>query len=135
MPSRRALLSALALTALAGVAPGMASAADDKKKGGGVNYTQFPTITVFTQVNSARHGTMSVEVGLYADDPKMTAQIALYQPRLQDAYVTRLQAYAANINSRSLVDTDYVASQLQAATNQVLGKPGARVLLGSIMVN
>ena len=110
-------------------------AADDKKKGGGANYTQFPTITVFTQANAARHGTMSVEVGLYADDPKMTAQIALYQPRLQDAYVTRLQTYAANLNPHSLVDTDYVSAQLQQATNQILGRAGARVLLGSIMVN
>ncbi|MEI9904892.1 MAG: Tat pathway signal protein [Asticcacaulis sp.] len=130
---RRAFLSALVLAA---ALPATAMAAEDnKKKGGGANYTQFPMITVFTQANSTHHGTMSVEVGLYADDPKMTAQIALYIPRLQDAYLSRLQAYAANLNSRSMVDTDYVSGQLQAATNQVLGKTGAHVLLGSIMLN
>ncbi len=134
---RRQLLAALALAAptLAGVVPATARAAEDKKKGGGVNYTQVPMITVFTQAGSYHHGTMSVEVGLYADDPKMTAKVALYMPRLQDAYVSRLQAYAANLNARSLVDTDYLSAQLQAATNQILGQTGARVLLGSIMLN
>lgn len=130
--NRRALLAFLTLAAAAPVA---ARASDNKKKGGGANYTQFPMITVFTQAGSLHHGTMSIEIGLYADDPKMTAMIQLYMPRLQDAYLSKLQTYAANLNTRSLVDTDYVSNQLQAATNQVLGKPGARVLLGSIMLN
>ena len=130
---RRAFLSGLAFAA---TAPSARAAADDnKKKGGGLNYTQFPMLNLFTGAASTRHGTMSVEVGLYADDARMTAQIALYMPRLQDAYVSRLQAYASGLNARSMVDTDYVSAQLQAATDQVLGRRGARILLGSIMLN
>ncbi len=129
---RRHLLAACLFAA---AMPAVARADDNKKKGGGVNYTQFPMITVFTQAGSYHHGTMSIEVGLYAADPKMTARIALYMPRLQDAYVSRLQAYAGNLNARSMVDTDYLSAQLQMATNQVLGQTGAQVLLGSIMLN
>jgi len=109
--------------------------AEDKKKGGGKGYTQFPTISVFTDANRSRHGTLSVDVGLYSDNPKMVAQIQLYMPRLQDAYVGILQAYAGNLTRTSLVDTDYIATQLQAATDRVLGTKGAKLLLGSILLN
>lgn len=133
---RRHLLFAPLLLALPAISlPLTAHAAEDKKKGGGVNYTQLPMITVFTQAASAHHGTMSVEVGLYAADPKMTAKIQLYLPRLRDAYVSKLQNYASGLNARSEVNTDIVGTQLQTVTNQVLGQQGATVLLGSIILN
>lgn len=100
-----------------------------------MGYTQFPTITVFTDAGRLRHGVMSVDMGLYSDNPKLVAQIKLYVPRLQDAYVTVLQGYAGNLNRTSLVDTGYVAAQLQAATDRILGVTGAKVLLGSIIIN
>ncbi|MGN6422279.1 MAG: Tat pathway signal protein [Asticcacaulis sp.] len=128
------LASALGLAA--SLAPaGSALASEAKKKGGGVGYTQFPTITVFTDAGRLRHGVMSVDMGLYSDNPKLVAQIKLYVPRLQDAYVTVLQGYAGNLNRTSLVDTGYVAAQLQAATDRILGVTGAKVLLGSIIIN
>ena len=133
--NRRSLLS-LGLAAAAVCAGGPAHAnAPEKKKGGGLGYTQFPMISVFTRGQGHRHGTMSVEVGLYADDAKLTDQIKLYRPRLMDAYVTRLQGYAANLDATSLIDTDYISGQLQATTDQILGRKGARVLLGSILLN
>lgn len=139
--NRRTLLGT-ALTATALVLPGLVlpgtaarANAPEKKKGGGLAYTQFPMISVFTRGTGAKHGTMSVEIGLYADDPKLTELVKLYLPRLQDAYVTKLQGYAANLNASSLVDTDYIATQLQTVTDQILGRKGARVLLGSILLN
>ena len=133
---RRQFLSTFLVTAAAtALSAGRASAEDAKKKGGGVGFTQFPMLTVFTQVSSNRHGTMSVDMGLYADDPKLSDQIKLYQPRLQDAYISKLQAYAANLNATSMVDTDYVSGQLQASTDLVLGRKGAKVLLGSVLMN
>ncbi|HWU49702.1 MAG TPA: Tat pathway signal protein [Asticcacaulis sp.] len=114
---------------------GSALASEAKKKGGGEGYTQFPTMTVFTDAGRLRHGVMSVDMGLYSDNPKLVAQIKLYVPRLQDAYVTVLQGYAGNLNRTSLVDTGYVAAQLQAATDRILGVTGAKVLLGSIIIN
>jgi hypothetical protein len=130
---RRALLVAsLSLlfttsSALAGGAP--------KKKGGGPGFTQFPMMSVFTRGNGHRHGTLSIDMGLYSDDAKMVDRIKLYIPRLKDAYVRRLQAYAGGLTASSLVDADYLASQLQIVTDQVLGKSGAKVLMGSILVN
>lgn len=122
-----------ALGAACAAAPAYANA--PKKKGGGLGYTQFPMISVFTKGAGHRHGSMSVELGLYCDDAKLTDQVKLYRPRLMDAYVTKLQGYAANLTAASLVDTDYVAAQLQATTDKILGRPGAKVLLGSILLN
>lgn len=132
---RRALL-ALCLTAFAvPLAAAPARAAEPKKKGGGEGYTQFPMLTVFTSGTGHRHGTLSVDMGLYSADPKMVDRIKLYMPRLKDAYINRLQAYAANLTSNSLADADYLSTQLQTVTNQVLGVNGVKVLIGSILLN
>jgi hypothetical protein len=116
------------------VAP-CAHAAEEKKKGGGKGYTQFPMITVFTQAHATHHGTMSVDMGLYTDDAKLQDQIKTYMPRLQDAYLSRLQGYANAMSANSLADSDFVSLQLQQATDKVLGHTGAKVLLGSILLN
>jgi hypothetical protein len=129
---RRQFLALIAVTGL--IAPA-ASASEPKKKGGGEAYTQFKTINVFTEASRRRHGTLSVDMGLYSDDAKLVEQIKLYQPRLQDAYVARLQAYAGSLNSSALVDTDFITMQLQSATDAILGRKGAKVLLGTILLN
>jgi len=110
-------------------------AEEEKKKGGGKGYTQFPMITVFTQANATHHGTLSVDMGLYTDDARLTTQIKAYMPRLQDAYLSRLQGYANGLSPTSLADPDYVSLQLQQATDRVLGRGGAKVLLGSVLLN
>ena len=131
--NRRALCLSLVLIAAFGATAGHAE--EEKKKGGGKGYTQFPMITVFTQANASHHGTLSVDMGLYTDDAKLQAQIKTYMPRLQDAYLSRLQTYANGLNARSLADPDYVSLQLQQATDRVLGHPGVKVLLGSVLLN
>ncbi len=128
---RRQFLTLIA----AGLVAPAASASEPKKKGGGEGYTQFKTINVFTEASRRRHGTLSVDMGLYSEDAKLVEQIKLYQPRLQDAYVARLQAYAGSLSSNALVDTDFIAMQLQSATDTVLGRKGAKVLLGTILLN
>jgi hypothetical protein len=112
-----------------------AFASEPKKKGGGEGYTQFKTINVFTAASRRKHGTLSVDMGLYSEDPKLVEQIKIYQPRLQDAYVSRLQSYAGTLNSSTLVDMDFISMQLQNATDSILGRKGAKVLLGTILLN
>lgn len=131
--TRRAFLPGLALSATALAVPALAS--EPKKKGGGPGYTQFPMMNVFTAAQGGRHGNLSLDMGLYANDPKMVDRIKLYMPRLKDAYISKLQAYAANLNTSSMVDADYLAVQLQNATDTVLGQKGAKVLIGSILLN
>ena len=81
------------------------------------------------------HGVMTVDAGLDAPDPAVHAYVLLQLPRLKDAYAQVLQAYGGALRPGTLPDADYVARQLQTATDRVLGRPGARLLLGGIMVN
>lgn len=132
----RRLFITLCLTSLSALGTATAGhASEPKKKGGGPGFTQFPMMSVFTAGSGYRHGTLSLDMGLYADDPKMVDRIKLYMPRLKDAYINKLQGYASNLTATTMVDADYVAVQLQAATDQVLGQKGAKVLLGSILLN
>jgi len=125
----------LTLAAAAALVSSPALASPPKKKGGGQSYTQFRTINVFTEAGRRRHGTLSVDMGLYSDDSRLVEQIRLYQPRLQDAYVARLQAYAGTLGAGDPVSTDFIAMQLQSATDAILGRKGAKVLLGTILLN
>ena len=56
-------------------------------------------------------------------------------PRLRAAYFQAIQAYASGLNPGALPSADYIAQTLQRQTDSVLGKPGARVLLGAIIAN
>ncbi|MBW8735240.1 MAG: Tat pathway signal protein, partial [Asticcacaulis sp.] len=113
--NRRRILVCFALFTAASAMPALAS--EPKKKGGGPGYTQFPMLNVFTAAQGGRHGNLSLDMGLYAKDSKMVDRIKLYMPRLKDAYISRLQAYAANLTPSSMVDADYLSVQLQAATD------------------
>lgn len=131
--SRRAFLSVSAACTLLPLSA--LAAAPVKKKGGGASYTQLPMITVFTQSRQQRHGTLTVEMGLDTKDEALRQKIAVSLPRLRDAFVRRLQTYALSLNRSSLVDLDYMTQELQAATDDVLQKKGARVLLSTVLLN
>ncbi|MEM9966019.1 MAG: Tat pathway signal protein [Asticcacaulis sp.] len=131
--SRRAFLSVSAACTLLPL-PALA-AGPVKKKGGGASYTQLPMITVFTQSRHQKRGTLTVEMGLDTKDEALRQTIAMSLPRLRDAFVRCLQTYALSLNRGSLVDLDYMTQELQAATDEVLKKKGAKVLLSTVLLN
>ena len=75
---RRSFLTAMLCTAGAAALVGPVRAAEQKKKGGGPGYTQFPMMNVFTQVTGRRHGTLSVDMGVYTPDLKLAADVACW---------------------------------------------------------
>lgn len=133
---RRQFLTLITSAALC-AGPGMALAsAPAKKKGGGASFAQLPLITVFTPgAGGGRHGTLTVEVGLDVKEEKLRDSVRVSMPRLRDAYVARLQAYALSLHPRALADLEYVTRELQTATDTVLKHKGAKVLLGTLMLN
>ena len=125
----------LALTAAVFIVlPALAHAdgADKKPK---ATFISIPGLAATVMRPQGGHGVMTVEAGLDAPDPALNANVLLQLPRLQDAYTQILQAYGGALRPGTLPDPDYVARQLQTATDRVLGRPGARLLLGGIMVN
>ena len=129
---------ALGLAALLALAPALARAAGkggDKKRAGGASYLPMATLLGTTVRASGQHGVLSVECGLDVPDAVLRDRAAASIPRLRSAYVETIQAYARGLPSRTPPNADYLARALQRQTDSILGKPGARLLLGAILVN
>lgn len=130
-PSRN-LLALLAAAWLLAPALAHADGADKKQKG---TYVQISGLAATVLRPDGGHGVMTVDAGIDVPDPTLRNYADLVQPRLTDAFAQALQAYAGNLAPGRPPDADYLARRLQAATDQVLGRPGARLLLGGVMVN
>lgn len=129
---RRQLLALAALTALAPVA---VAAAEEKKKTGGESYIPITTLTAYTVRPGARRGVITVDCGIDVPDAALREKAELILPRLRAAYVQQVQIYAGGLPSGTPPNPDYIARNLQRVTDQVLGKPGARVLMGAVLIN
>jgi len=140
-PARRDAL--LALTGLAfGLCAGLgfaasASADEDKakKKGGGLSYIQLESINAALRPVMGRRKVLSVESGLDVPDGGLHTRAEQSRLLLRDAYLRWLIVYAASLAPGAPPNPDVIESELQRATNQILGRPGARFVLGSVMVN
>jgi hypothetical protein len=129
----RRLILALLLT-LGLAVPALADEGE-KKKGGGETFVTLPTLTATTVRPTNRHGVLTVEAGLDIADKGLRERAEDSKPRLRDAYVDALQTQAAAIAPGAAPDPDAIAAALQRATDRVLGKSGARLLIGTVMVN
>lgn len=130
---RRNLLSLAALAALPGAA--RAAGGGDKKKSGGGSYVPIQTLLGTTIRARGSRGVLSVDCGLDVPDEALRARAEQSVPRLRAAYLQTIQSYAAGLASGALPNADYIGQSLQRQTDAVLGRPGARLLLGAIVVN
>jgi len=130
----RRLFLALTLPALLAPAALLAQGAK-KKKGGGISYIQFQTLTATIIKNDGRRGVLTVDAGVDVPDAGLRAKVNLVLPRLRAAYVQVLQAYVYSLNPGAPPDPDYLSMTLQRETDRVLGRPGAKLLLGAMLVN
>jgi hypothetical protein len=128
--TRRALLAA-ALAAL----PALAVAKEEKKKKGGESYVPIPTLLGTTRRPGGRRGVLTVECGLDIPDGRLRELAELSLPRLRSAYAETVQAYAGGLPTGSAPDAEFLAQALQRNTDAVLGRRGARLLLGTVLVN
>jgi hypothetical protein len=117
--------------------PALARAQDKAthKKGGGLSFIQLNTLTANVTRLNGRNGVMTVEVGVDVADSSLHARAAQSTPRLQAAYAEVLRVYAAGLPPGSPPDPDYLSMALQRQTDATLGRPGAKLVLGTIIVN
>jgi hypothetical protein len=132
---RRFLLGLVGLAAALPAASARASGGGEKKKSGGGSYLPLQTLLGTTTRANGRRGVLSVDCGLDVPDPALRTLAEQSVPRLRAAYVQTIQIYAAGLPQGSVPNADYLARQLQRQTDGLLGRPGARVLLGAIIVN
>lgn len=131
----RAAAIALTVCSLVALPAHAASSGGEKKKGGGASFVQFPALTATVIRADGRRGVLTVESGLDVPDGVLRERAIGLQPRLRDAYVRFLQVYAAAVPPGAAPNPDTIGASLQRSTDQVLGKPGAKLLLGTILVN
>ncbi len=126
----------LAIAAVAGMTPALAHASDkaDKKRAGGESYLPMAALLGATFRQNGR-GVLSVECGLDVKDAALRTRAEQSIPRLRAAYVETIQSYAKGLPTGAPPNADFIARTLQRQTDAILGKPGARVLLGAILVN
>ena len=134
-PSLIPTLAVVAVLAASALPPTGAAAAEEKKKGGGETFLQLPTVTATLNMGGGRLGVLTVQTGLDIPDGGLRTRADQLQPRLRDAYLRFMLTYAAGLSPGAPPNPDAIGDALQRATDQVLGKPGAKVLLGSILEN
>lgn len=111
-----------------------------RKTGGGgggppqPSYMRLPTITANVMRSGGRRGVMTVETGLDTADTALRTRVAQSAPRLRAAYAAVVQASANGLLPGAPPDVERLVAQLQAATDRTLGRAGARLLIGTVMV-
>lgn len=111
-----------------------------RKTGGGgggapqASYMRLPTITANVIRSGGRRGVMTVETGLDTPDAALRTRVAQSSPRLRAAYASVVQQAANGLLPGAPPDVERLVAQLQAATDRTLGRAGARLLIGTVMV-
>jgi hypothetical protein len=132
--NRRGLIVAGLVGALA---PALALAQEKPthKKGGGLSYIQLDTLSATIVRGNGRRGVMTVECGIDVADAGLHARAEQSTPLLRAAFSEIVRTYASGLPSGAPPNADYLSMALQRQTDTVLGRPGAKLLLGTILVN
>ncbi|HEY4586532.1 MAG TPA: Tat pathway signal protein [Brevundimonas sp.] len=128
---RRHLIG-LTLSGLAWVSAAQAS--PEKSGGGKGGYLSLPTATATVLRRDGRRGVMTVETGLDIADGALMERARLSQPRLSAAYNEVVRIAAERLLPDAPPNVEWLVVALQHATDAILGRPGAKLLLGTVMV-
>jgi len=139
------MLLALAMPAFQAAAaedlPKVNDTAKDKKKAAVHKITQSDSYMMIEPFyasimeGSRPQGLLMVGIGLDIPDPVLRERIDHEMPRLRDAYVRSLMAFAAtNVRAWRQPDVADMADRLQGVTDRYLARKGARVLLAQVMI-
>ncbi len=126
-------LAAAALPALAHASG--AGAEKEGKTATNSTYLALGNLLGTTLRSNGTRGVLSVDIGLDVPDAALRKRAEQSIPRLRAAYVQTVQSYAAGLVPGQLPSVDYIGQALQRQTDAILGRPGARVLLGAVIVN
>jgi flagellar basal body-associated protein FliL len=128
---RRALLGLAAIAVAATPAkagPAASATATDA-------YLSLPTLTATITRPGGQRGVLSIEVGLSINDAALHARTTSSLPRLRAALSGVAQQTGARLLPGQPPDIDRLSREFQATVDQTLGRAGARVLLGTVMIS
>ena len=128
---RRALLGLAAVAAAAGPAAASGGGGGSAPASG---YMRLPTITANVRRADGRRGVMTVEAGVDAPEAALRLRAQQSTPRLRAAWARVVQDAANALLPGHPPDVERLVAELQAATDEALGRRGARLLIGTVMV-
>ena len=128
---RRALIGLAAVAATA--ATGARAAAPSGGSAPAQAYLPIQTLTATVVRPDGRRGVLTVEAALHTPDPALASRAAQSVPRLRAAFNGVVSELGRGLRPGGVPDVDRLGRELQTACDQVLGRPGARVLLGTVM--
>ncbi len=77
---------------------------------------------------------MTVETGVDVPDAALRLRAEQSAPRLREAFNAVVQRNASLLLPGAPPNIDQLSRELQAATDRVLGRTGAKLLLGTVMI-
>ena len=131
----RAALIVLSAALLLAAGPALASEKPAKEGAPTSHYVEFSTLTATVLRPDRRRGVMAVDASLDIPDAALRARAVSLTPRLRAAYSQALNVYAASLPPGRPADPEYLIREMQRQTDAAIGRPGAKFLLGSILVN
>lgn len=99
------------------------------------SFTPMSILTATLVRSNGRRGVLSVESGIDVSDADLRAQVIQAVPRLRAAHSEVVRAFGAALLPGEAPDADRLARELQAATDETLGRSGARLLIGTILTS
>lgn len=135
---RRAFLAlSVALAGLAiPLSPAWASGhGGEKKDTPPPPYITIPAVTATIRKPNGKRGVLSVDCGVEVDDMPLRVRASQSIPRLRAAYASVLMKYASGLAPGAAPNPDFLSRELQRETDRVLGKPGAKFLVSSLLIN
>ena len=131
-----ALLCGIAAPAVAAPPPAQSDDNRHRNLTSSDSYMPLPPLTATVQAQRRARGLLQIEAGLEVEDAELRRHIDRLMPRLRNAYVSALTMYTGMYYQYGDVpDADRIAAMLQEATDMTLGREGAEVLLGMIIIH
>jgi len=123
-------------TVLSAGPPALAkSEANDEGVESSVTLVELDALTVNIFRSNYSRGKVEVILSLDVPDANLRRRAVESVPRLRAAYAQTLTRIMYDLPARTPPNIDALSTALQRATNQALGRPGAKLLLGSVVVN
>ncbi len=141
MIHRRALfvlLLALLAAPMLSAGPAQASGGGhggEKKNSGSTPYVRMRSLNVNVLRSSGARTVVTTELGIYVTDPTLLTRVDASTPRLQAAFGQVVQGYMVGLPVGAPPNADYLAQLMQKETDRIVGQRGAKLLLGTIIIN
>jgi flagellar basal body-associated protein FliL len=140
----RRLNPSLAVFIALSLSTGVAAASDAKPKGGAPkrpptslkSWVMVDPFTISVIQDGYVRGTFTVNFGMDVPDGELREKAEVLMPRLRDAWLRSLNLYAATaLRPRRQADVAELSARIQKTADEVLGKPGAKVLMAQAVVH